>query len=80
MVSSRGKDITTEDGRVLNSYSEEYRKYCDAITVLKRFKTKKTRQKFLADVYDKRGPQGYQELYDEMMKIWKWRKENEQNT
>ena len=35
MVSSRGKDITIEDGRVLNSYSEEYRKYCDAATVLK---------------------------------------------
>ena len=58
-MSSRGKDITTEDGRVLNSYSEEYRKYCDAITVLKRFKTKKTRQKVLAEVYDKRGQQGY---------------------
>ena len=71
----RGKDITTEDGRVMNTYSEEYRRYCEARTVFKRFKVKKTRQKYLADVYDKRGQEGYQALYDEMMKLWEWRKD-----
>ena len=74
----KGKDITTEDGRVMNTYSEEYRRYCEARTVFKRFKVKKTRQKYLADVYDKRGPQGHQDLYDEMMRLWEWRKKNEQ--
>lgn len=77
MVNSRGKDVTTEDGRVMNSYSEEYRKYCEAKTVLKRFKVKKTRQKYLAEVYTKRGQEGYQALYDEMMLIWEWRKGQE---
>jgi hypothetical protein len=76
-VNSKGKDITTEDGRVMNTYSEEYRRYCEARTVFKRFKVKKTRQKYLADVYDKRGQQGYQDLYDEMMRLWEWRKQND---
>ena len=78
MVNSRGTDVTTEDGRVMNTYSEDYRRYCEARTVLRRFKVKKTRQKYLAEVYSKRGPDGYQALYDEMMLIWEWRKQNEQ--
>jgi len=27
-------------------------------------------------VYEKRGPQGYQDLYDEMLRIWEWEKKN----
>ena len=77
MEPTRGKDITTEDGRVMNTYSEEYRRYCEARTVFKRFKVKKTRQKYLAEVYSKRGPDGYQALYDEMMRLWEWRKQND---
>ena len=76
-MESKGTDITTEDGRVMNTYSEDYRRYCEARTVLKRFKVKKTRQKYLAEVYSKRGSEGYQALYDEMMLIWEWRKKNE---
>lgn len=70
----RGRDVKLPDGRVVNSYSEEYRRYCEAKTVFKRFKVKRTRQKYLADVYAKRGPQGHQDLYDEMMRIWEWEK------
>lgn len=61
----------------MNTYSEDYRRYCEARTVLRRFKVKKTRQKYLAEVYSKRGPDGYQALYDEMMLIWEWRKQND---
>lgn len=61
----------------MNSYSEDYRRYCEARTVLKRFKVKKTRQKYLEEVYKHRGPQGYQDLYDEMLRLWEWRKEND---
>ena len=74
--SVRGHDVKLPDGRVVNSWSEEYRRYCEAKTVFKRFKVKKTRQKYLADVYAKRGPDGYQDLYDEMLRIWKWEKGN----
>ena len=61
----------------MNTYSEEYRCYCEAKTVFKRFKVKKTRQKYLAEVYTKRGPEGHQVLYDEMMRLWEWRKGQE---
>ena len=74
--SVKGRDVKLPDGRVVNSWSEEYRRYCEAKTVFKRFKVKKTRQKYLADVYEKRGPQGYQDLYDEMLRIWEWEKAN----
>ena len=74
--SVRGRDVKLPDGRVVNSWSEEYRRYTEAKTVFKRFKVKKTRQKYLADVLAKRGPQGHQDLYDEMMRIWEWEKVN----
>lgn len=73
----KGRDVKLPDGRVVNSWSEDYRRYCEAKTVFKRFKVKKTRQKYLADVYEKRGPQGYQDLYDEMMRIYKHQKQGE---
>lgn len=72
----RGRDVKLPDGRVVNSYSEDYRRYCEAKNVFKRFKVKRTRQKYLADVYRERGPQGHQDLYDEMMRIWEWEKVN----
>lgn len=74
----RGRDVKLPDGRVVNSYSEDYRRYCEAKTVFKRFKVKKTRQKYLADVYAKRGQKGYEDLYNEMMRIWEWEKKNKE--
>lgn len=67
----RGKDVELLDGRVVNSYSEEWRCHCEAKWVFKRFRTKNTRQKYLAEVFKERGQKGYEQLYEEMMRIWK---------
>lgn len=66
---TRGHDITLPDGRVVNSYSEEYRCHCEAKWVFKRFRNKNTRRQYLMEVYKIRGEKGYQQLYDEMMRI-----------
>lgn len=67
--------VTLSDGRVVHNYSEEYRLYCEARWVMKRYRTKNTRQKYLAEVYGQRGQKGYQDLYDELMRQWKHKKE-----
>lgn len=71
--------VTTEDGRELDSWSEEYRNYCEARWVFKRFRTKNTRQKYLEEVRKFRGEVGRQHLYNEMMRIHKHRKAKEEN-
>lgn len=68
---TRGTDVQLPDGRVVNSYSEEYRCHCEAKWVFKRYRSKRTRQEYLAEVRKNRGDRGYQQLYDEMMRIWK---------
>jgi hypothetical protein len=72
----RGNDVTLIDGRVVNTYSEEYRCYTEAMWVFKRFRTKNTRQKYLAEVYKERGQKGYDQLYAEMLRIWNYKQEN----
>lgn len=63
-------------GAVVSSYSEDYRRYCEANTVLKRFRTKKTRMQYLAAVANRRGEQAAAELRAEMLKIWKTKEES----
>ena len=75
---TRGSDITLPDGRVANSYSEEYRCHCEAKWVFKRYRSKRTRQEYLREVFKERGQKGYQQLYDEMMRIWTHKKESNQ--
>ena len=72
--SVRGKDVKTVDGRVVNSYSEEWRCHCEANMVFKKYRTKNTRQKYLAEVFRLRGQAGYQQLYDEMLRIHKFQR------
>lgn len=63
-------------GPVVSSYSEDYRRYCEANTVLKKFRTKKTRMVYLAAVANKRGEQAAAELRAEMLRIWTHREES----
>ena len=59
------------DGRIVSSYSEEYRMYTEAKWVLKRYKVKRTRQLYLAEVAKMRGRAAYDSLRVAMMEIWK---------
>ena len=64
------KLVELPDGRVVGNYSEEYRRYGEARWVLRKFRSKSTRLKYLAAVEEKRGAQARRELREEMMKIW----------
>ena len=63
------------DGKLVSSYSEEFRMYTEAKWVFKRFRTKRTRQLYLAEVANLRGKVAYDRLRDAMTEIW--RRENE---
>lgn len=63
------------DKRIVSSYSEEFRMYTEAKWVLKRYKVKRSRQLYLAEVANLRGKVAYDRLRDAMMEIW--RVENE---
>ena len=62
-------------GKLVSSYSEEFRMYAEAKWVFKRFRTKRTRQLYLAEVANMRGKVAYDRLRDAMTEIW--RLENE---
>lgn len=67
--------VELSDGRLVSNYSEEYRLYCEARWLMKKYRTKNTRQKYLADVREKRGLKGYEVLYGELLRQWKHKKE-----
>lgn len=64
------------DGRTVGNYSEEYRLYAEAAGVLKRFRTRKTRQLHLARVAEVRGNASYEQLRNAMLEIYN--KENKE--
>ena len=64
------------DGRAVGSYSNEYRVYCEAKWVFRKFRSKRTRQLYLSQVANVRGEAGYAKLYAAMLDIWK-RKQSE---
>ena len=57
-------------GKLVSSYSEEFRLYTEARWVFKRFRTKRTRQLYLAEVANLRGQTAYHRLRDAMTEIW----------
>jgi hypothetical protein len=57
-------------GKLVSSYSEEFRLYTEARWVFKRFRTKRTRQLYLAEVANLRGQAAYHRLRDAMTEIW----------
>lgn len=66
--------IELSDGRVVGSYSDDYRRYCEAVWVLKKKRSKRTRIEYLDAVAERRGEKARQELREEMMRIWKEKK------
>ena len=62
-------------GAVVSSYSEAYRRYCEANTVLKRFRSKRTRMQYLAAVANRRGEQAAAEVRAEMLRVWQYKEE-----
>jgi hypothetical protein len=58
------------DGRTVGNYAEEYRLYAEAKTILKRFRTRKTRQLHLAKVAELRGHASYEQLRNAMLEIY----------
>lgn len=67
--------IKTEDGRQLGLQSEEYRRYTEAKWVLGKYRSRTTRQKYLADIQTTRNQAAAVELRAEMLRIWTYRKE-----
>jgi len=63
------------NGRAVGSYSDEYRVYCEAKWVFRKFRTKRTRQLYLQEVATVRGQAGYDKLYAAMLDIWKRKQE-----
>tara|TARA_R100000329_G_scaffold32552_2_gene30211 strand:- start:65 stop:271 length:207 start_codon:yes stop_codon:yes gene_type:complete len=61
--------IKTIDGREVNSWSEEYRLYCEVKYVFKKFKSNEEKKVFLARIKEKRGIDGYNYLRNEMLKL-----------
>lgn len=62
--------VELSDGRVVGSYSEEYRRYCEAVWVLKKKRSKRTRIEYLDGVAEKRGRKAREELREEMLRVW----------
>ena len=74
-VHSAARMVRLPYGPVVSSYSEDYRRYCEANTVLKRFRSKRTRMQYLAAVANRRGEQAAAELRAEMLRVWQYKEE-----
>jgi len=62
-------------GGTTGNYSEKYWLHGEALWVLKRYRTKKTRLAYLDAVEEKRGRAARVALREEMMMIWRYREE-----
>ena len=72
-VHERARIVTTVDGREMGSYQDAWRRYHEAMWVLKKYRNKRTRMGYLARVMEVRGPKAMEELRAEMMVLWKWK-------
>lgn len=73
-VHPQARIVSLPDGREMGNYTEDYRRYCEAKFVLKRYRSKRTRQEYLDGVERERGYQAKMDLRNEMLKIWEWKK------
>lgn len=69
--------VRLPNGRTVGNYSDEYRVYCEAKWVFRKFRSKRTRQLYLQEVAKVRGQAGYDKLYNAMLDIWKRKVANE---
>jgi hypothetical protein len=67
------KVVRVPDGREMGTYTEEWRQYCEATWLLRKKRTKHTRQDYLDLVQEKRGVQARLDLREELLIIWKHR-------
>jgi hypothetical protein len=67
--------VRLPNGRTVGTYSDEYRVYCEAKWVFRKFRTKRTRQLYLAEVANVRGKASYERLWYAMLDIWKAKQE-----
>lgn len=63
----------TEDGREMGTYSEEWRRYCEARWLLRRKRSAKGFGQYLDKIQELRGIDARLELREEMARIWKHR-------
>ena len=71
-VHAGAKLAKTEDGRELGTYSEEWRRYCEAKRVLRK-RTPKALNAYLDKIQELRGVEARIELREEMARLWKHR-------
>lgn len=69
--------VRLPNGRTVGNYSDEYRVYCEAKWVFRKFRSKRTRQLYLQEVAKVRGKAGYDKLYNAMLDIWKRKVQND---
>jgi hypothetical protein len=72
-VHGSARIVRTVDGREMGSHRQEWFLYNEATWVLKKFRSKRTRQGYLQQVRENRGEAGMQELRAEMLLLWQWR-------
>ena len=67
------RHIKTEDGRLLALHSEAFARYCLARWVLKKYRSKRTRQAFLGKWREDKGEAEWARLRGEMLLIYEYR-------
>jgi hypothetical protein len=70
-VHGHARLVRLPNGRTVGNYSDEYRVYCEAKWVFRKFRSKRTRQLYLQEVAKVRGQAGYDKLYNAMLDIWR---------
>lgn len=63
------KNKKTIDGRILNTWSEEYRLYCEAKNIIEN-KTTNEIKEYLDRIKIKRGMKGYEYIRNEINKLY----------
>jgi hypothetical protein len=74
-VHSSARIVRTVDGREMGSHTQEWFLYNEAAWVLKKFRSKRTRQEYLQRVRGHRGEAGMEQLRAEMLLQWQWKQE-----
>jgi len=72
-VHERARIVKTVDGREMGNYQDEWRRYHEATWVLKKYRSRRTRQEYLGKVKENRGEEQMQKLRAEMLLLWQWK-------
>ena len=68
--------VRTVDGREMGNYSADWFLYNEAVWVLKKYRSKRTRQEYLGKVRGNRGEGQMLRLRDEMLLLWQWKEKS----